>query len=112
VDERRGELKAALLRVAEPEKSHAGIAVRDAGADFRAEIPDAYRHEQGAFHGGLRTVPGVSAKPAFATGLGEAEHAGPIRHDEPRDGSGAAGVLNASSPHAVGLGDEFPHELP
>ena len=33
---RRGELKAALLkRVGELEKSHAGIALRDAGADFR-----------------------------------------------------------------------------
>lgn len=42
---RRGELKAALLkRVGELEKSHAGIALKEAGADFRVEIPETHRH--------------------------------------------------------------------
>ncbi len=41
---RRGDLKAALAkRVGELEKRFAGIALRDAGPDFRVEIPDVHR---------------------------------------------------------------------
>jgi len=41
---RRSELGAALQkRVAELEKQHAGIALRDSGSEFRVEIPDVHR---------------------------------------------------------------------